>query len=403
MSASGKQNNPTRLGLVVGIGASAGGLQAFTTFFAQLPPDSGMAFVLVQHLSPDHESALPEILGRIAPIPVVVAQRGMRVEPNRVYVIPPDATLTIKDSCLLVVKPAPERAHRRPIDSFFTSLAEDQGDNAVSIVLSGVGSDGSIGLAAVKESGGLTIAQAGFDHHAMTGMPQNAAATGLVDFVMQVEEMPAKLIEYRDYLALVADRKDSEGTRTDAAEHLATVLAVLRAKTGHDFSKYKIRTVTRRIQRRMQVLQVDNVPAYIKHLQEDPVEPELLFRDMLIGVTEFFRDSEAFNGLSAAIGAFLDRSPDAQTFRIWAPACSTGEEVYSLAITLQELIEARGAVSPSKFSAQTSMIMPSSSLERGGTSVSAESHRSVSSAGFLKRTARSARTADPHNVCLFRS
>ncbi|QZC95365.1 hypothetical protein K2E96_03780 [Pseudomonas sp. ERGC3:05] len=222
-------------------------------------------------------------------------------------------------------------------------MAEDQGDNAVSIVLSGVGSDGSSGLAAVKESGGLTIAQAEFDHHAMPGMPQSAAATGLVDYVMQVEEMPAKLIEYRNHLALVADRKDSEGTRTDAAEHLANVLSVLRAKTGHDFSQYKIRTVTRRIQRRMQVLQADNIPAYIKHLREDAVEPELLFRDMLIGVTEFFRDPDAFNGLSVAIGAILNHSPDAQTLRVWAPACSTGEEVYSLAITIQELIDSRGS------------------------------------------------------------
>ncbi|WP_339651874.1 chemotaxis protein CheB [Halopseudomonas pelagia] len=343
MVVSEKQENPTRPGLIVGIGASAGGLEAFTAFFEHLPPDSGMAFVLVQHLSPDHESALTEILGRVAPIPVVVAQHGMRVEPNRVYVIPPDATLTIKDSCLLVVKPAPARVHRRPIDSFFASLAQDQGDNAVSIVLSGVGSDGASGLASVKESGGLTIAQAEFDHHAMLGMPQSATATGLVDYVLQVEEMPAKLIEYRDHLALVADRKDSEGTRTDAAEHLASVLSVLRAKTGHDFTKYKIKTVTRRIQRRMQVLQTDSVPAYIKHLREDPVEPELLFREMLIGVTEFFRDPEAFNGLSAAIGAVLDLNPDAQTLRIWVPACSTGEETYSLAITIQELIDARSA------------------------------------------------------------
>ncbi len=341
MLVGAKQESSTSVGLIVGIGASAGGLEAFTKFFAHLPADSGMAFVLVQHLSPDHDSALTEIIGRIAPIPVVVAQHGMRVEPNKVYVIPPDATLTIKDSCLVVVKPAPARAHRRPIDSFFTSLAEDQGDNAVSIVLSGVGSDGSSGLAAVKESGGLTIAQAEFDHHAMLGMPESAAATGLVDYVMEVEEMPAKLIEYRDHLALVADRKDSEGTRTDAAEHLANVLAVLRAKTGHDFTQYKIKTVTRRIQRRMQVLQADSVPDYMKHLRENPVEPELLFRDMLIGVTEFFRDPEAFHGLSAAIGAILDRNPDTQILRVWAPACSTGEEVYSLAITIQELIEAR--------------------------------------------------------------
>ncbi|AMJ62094.1 chemotaxis protein CheB [Bosea sp. PAMC 26642] len=335
-----EENKPPAAGLIVGIGASAGGLEAFKVFFEHLSPDSGMAFVLVQHLSPDHESVLTDILGRGAPIPVVEARDGMRVDPNHVYVIPPDATLTIEAGHLRVLKPAPPRANRRPIDSFFASLAKDQGDNAVSIILSGVGSDGSAGLAAVKESGGLTIAQAEFDHHAMPGMPQSAVATGLVDYVLPVEEMAAKLIDYRDHLTRVANRKDGDGTRTDAAEHLATVLSVLRAKTGHDFAKYKIKTVTRRIQRRMQVLQTDSVPAYIKFLREDPGEPELLFRDLLIGVTEFFRDPEAFHGLSAAIAAILDGG--AQSLRVWAPACSTGEEVYSLAITIREIIDARG-------------------------------------------------------------
>jgi len=328
--------------LVIGIGASAGGLEAFLSFFANLTPDSGMGFVIVQHLSPDHESILADILARSAPIPVVEAEHGMRVEPNRVHVIPPDATLTIENGQLQLAKPAPPRGTRRPIDSFFTSLAHDQGDNAVSIVLSGVGSDGAAGLAAVKESGGLTIAQAEYDHHAMSGMPQSAAATGQVDYVLKVEDIPAKLIEYRDHLALVADRKDDDGTRTDAAEHLAAVLSVLRAKTGHDFAKYKTKTVTRRIQRRMQVLQADSVPAYIKHLREDPAEPEMLFRDLLIGVTEFFRDTDAFLGLTAMIDTILG-GDGVQSLRVWVPACSTGEEVYSLAITIRELIDARGA------------------------------------------------------------
>uniref|UniRef100_UPI0025E86BA5 chemotaxis protein CheB n=1 Tax=Phenylobacterium sp. TaxID=1871053 RepID=UPI0025E86BA5 len=343
-----KQQKTAPPNLIVGIGASAGGFDAFKAFFAHLSPDSGMAFVLVQHLSPDHESMLTELLDRDAPIPVVEAKNGMNLEPNRVHVIPPDATLTIKDSRLVIVKPAPPRSSRRPIDSFFTSLAQDQGDNAVAIVLSGVGSDGSAGLAAVKEGGGLTIAQAEFDHHAMPGMPQSATETGQVDYVLPVEEMPAKLIEYRDHLAVVADRKDEDGTRIDAAEHLATVLSVLRAKTGHDFSKYKIKTITRRIQRRMQVLQADTVPAYIKHLREDPAEPEALFRDLLIGVTGFFRDAEAFEGLSTAIDAVLERGglergAEPASLRVWAAACSTGEEVYSLAIAIRELIDARGA------------------------------------------------------------
>ena len=333
--------NSTSPHLVVGIGASAGGLEAFKTFFAHLPTDSGIAFVVVQHLSPDHDSMLSEILGRATPIPVIVAEHGMPVEPDRVHVIPPDATLTIEDGRLLIVKPAPPRSSRRPIDSFFTSLAMDQGEKAVSIVLSGVGSDGSAGLASVKEGGGLTIAQAEHDHQAMAGMPESATATGQVDYVLSVEDMPAKLIEYRDHLALVAGRKDGEGTRTDAAEQLATVVSLLRARTGHDFSKYKIKTVTRRIQRRMQVLQAATVADYIERLREDPGEPEQLFRDLLIGVTEFFRDPEAFKGLSVAIEALLERGGES-SLRVWAPACSTGEEVYSLAITIRELIDARG-------------------------------------------------------------
>lgn len=273
--------------LIVGIGASAGGLQAFTTFFVNLRHDSGMTFILVQHLSPDHPSLLSEILDRNATIPVVEAQHDMKVEPDHVYVIPVDSTLTIQKGRLVVVKPAPPRSIRRPIDSFFISLAHDQGDNAVSIVLSGVGSDGAAGLAAVKEHGGLTIAQAEFDHHAMPGMPQSAASTGQVDYVLKVEDIPAKLIEYRDHLELIAERLDGDGTPVDVAEHLATVLSVLRAKIGHDFSQYKTKTITRRIQRRMQVLQTDTVPAYVKRLRQDPSEPELLFRDILIGVTEF--------------------------------------------------------------------------------------------------------------------
>ena len=340
-SPKGPDSGPIKL--VVGIGASAGGLEAFLTFFAHLPRDTGMAFVLVQHLSPSHDSMLTEILAKAATIPVVEATDDMPLVANRAHVIPQDATLTIKDGRLRVSKPAPPRSDRRPIDSFFASLAEDQAENAVCIVLSGVGSDGAAGLAQVKEHGGLTIAQGDFEDRAMSGMPQSAAATGLVDYVLRVEDIPARLIAYRDHLDHVADRKDGEGTRTDAAQHLASVMNVLRAKTGHDFSKYKAKTVTRRIQRRMQVLQAETVPDYIKLLQEKATEPELLFQDLLIGVTEFFRDPEAFQGLAAAIEAMVEKGGEDPSLRVWTPACSTGEEVYSLAIMIRELLDARGS------------------------------------------------------------
>ncbi len=327
--------------MVVGLGASAGGLQALSSFFQGVPADSGMAFIVVQHLSPDHESSLTEILGRVAAIPVLLAEDGTKVLPNTVYIIPPDATLTIAGGRLVVVKPAPPRAERRPIDSFFTSLALDKGKHAVSIVLSGVGSDGSAGLMAVKENGGLTIAQAEFDHQAMQGMPQSAEATGLVDHVLEVEEMPAQLIEYRDHLALLAETEE-EGFPAAVTEHLVAVLSIVRDKTGHDFLNYKTKTIMRRVQRRMHILQTDSIFEYIQRLSDEPTEPELLFREMLIGVTEFFRDPKAFEGLSAVIDALIGEGEAPPPIRIWVPACSTGEEVYSLAILIRERMEELG-------------------------------------------------------------
>jgi two-component system, chemotaxis family, CheB/CheR fusion protein len=256
-----------------------------------------MAFILIQHLSPDHKSILIDLLAKVTSMPVIEAVDGMPVDPNHVFVIPPNCTLTVKDRRISISRPAPPRERRRPIDTFFFSLAEDQGENAICIVLSGTGTDGSLGLKTVKESGGLTIAQAEIDHTAMSGMPHSAASTGLVDHVLPVELIPAKLLEYRDHLRKVADHKDGDGVRNDAREHLATITAILRIKTDHDFSKYKEATVARRIQRRMQVLQIAKVPAYIERLRDDPKEAELLFRELLIGVTQFFRDPDAFAAL----------------------------------------------------------------------------------------------------------
>jgi two-component system CheB/CheR fusion protein len=307
-------------GLIVGIGASAGGLAAFTSFLATMPANSGMAFILVQHLAPDHKSILSDLLGKATRMPVLEAEDGMPMGANHVFVIPPDTTLTIKERRIHLSHPAPPRERRRPIDTFFSSLADDQGENAVCIVLSGTGTDGTLGLKAIKESGGLTLAQGVFDHTAMSGMPQSAVATGLVDHVLPVEEMPAKLLEYRDHLRKVAEQKDGDGIRNDATEHLATIAALLRVKTGHDFSKYKEATMTRRIQRRMQVLQIDTVPAYTARLREDQHEAELLFRELLIGVTQFFRDPNAFSALqTTAIAKIVERKGSDETIRVWVP------------------------------------------------------------------------------------
>lgn len=229
---------PRHAHLVVGIGASAGGLEAFKNFFAHMPADCDMAFVLVQHLAPDHVSLLAELVGRSSRMPVTEAVDGERAEPGHVYVIPPNATLSIADGLLQVSKPAPPRKHRWPIDTFFTSLAEDQGDCAVSIVLSGSGSDGARGLRAVKEHGGLTLAQAGLDHVPMTGMPSSAEATGSVDDVLPVEKMPARLLAHQHHLKAMHDRTGPDGTLDEVAAHLREIAQLLLADSGHDFSQY---------------------------------------------------------------------------------------------------------------------------------------------------------------------
>lgn len=332
--------------LVVGIGASAGGLEAFKTFFANMPADSGMAFVLVQHLAPDHKSMLTDLLGRTTPMKVVEAADGMSIAANQVFVIPPNATLTIEGGRLRVTKPAPPRESRRPIDTFFSSLADDQGENAVCIVLSGTGSDGALGLSVIKENGGFTMAQAEFDHSAMGGMPHSAVATGFVDDVLPAEDIPARLVSYLQHLRNVASRKQADGTRADAAEHLATIARLLRAQVGHDFSQYKEKTVTRRIQRRMQVLQIDTVPTYIDRLRDQPHELDMLFRELLIGVTQFFRDPQAFDALqSTVIPKLLANKGANDTIRLWVPGCATGEETYSIAILLKEAIDRIGVTS----------------------------------------------------------
>ena len=306
-----------------------------------MPSDTGMAFVLVQHLDPQHESMLTELVARTTEMPVKEAEDGMGLDANQVFVIPPNATLTIDGGILRVSKPAPPRDRRRPIDSFLFSLAEDQGENAVCIILSGFGSDGTLGLTAIKEGGGLTLTQAEVDHAAKSGMPSSATATGMVDYVLPVEDMPAILVSYQQHLNAVETRKDADGTRQDAAGYLPGIFALVRNRLGHDFSGYKQNTVIRRIQRRMQVLQIDNISTYVERLRQDPEQVDLLFRDLLIGVTQFFRDPAAFEALADKVIPKLleDKGPDDQV-RVWVAGCATGEEAYSIAILFHEALAA---------------------------------------------------------------
>ena len=342
ITAGSPHSSDTNKFLIVGIGASAGGLEAFKTFFTEMPTNTGMAFVLVQHLSPDHKSMLAELVGRTTTMDVIEAKDGDSVKPNCVFVIPPDATMTIVDGNLKIVKPAPPRDRRRPIDTFFESLAEDQGESAIGIILSGTGSDGALGVAAVKENGGLTLAQAEYDSHAMSGMPESAANTGLVDDVLAIEAMPERILSYGAHLANVADGKDDDGVRRDGASHLSTILSALHARTGHDFSEYKEKTLVRRLQRRMQVLQVETPEAYIERLTEHPEELDMLLREVLISVTQFFRDPAAFDALNELVlKGLVSGRGGGEEIRVWVPGCATGEEAYTIAIMLREAIDSR--------------------------------------------------------------
>jgi len=314
---------------VVGIGASAGGLGALEKMLPAIQSDSGLAFVVVQHLNPDFESALPALLGRLAPIPVALIKDEAVVEANRIYVIPPNASLTLVDGHLRLSVPTEQRGLRTPIDGFFLSLAEVRGERGAGVVLSGAGSDGTLGLRAIKEHGGLTIAQEGAEYD---GMMRSAVRSGMVDFVLPLEQIPAKLTDYFHHLD---DRGHAETTAV--TDHLAQICAMLRVRTGHDFSGYKDKTIARRVQRRMQVLQVGTVPEFIERLRQEPTEIDALLQDMLIGVTNFFRDPQAFSALEKEVIArlFDGKGPD-DTVRVWVPGCSTGEEAYSIAILLRE-------------------------------------------------------------------
>jgi two-component system CheB/CheR fusion protein len=319
---------------IVGIGASAGGLEAFIDFFAAMPPDSGLAFVLVQHLDPTRESLLPEILQRHTAMPVAQVRNGMNVEPNCVYVIPPHQDLALLHGSLHLIEPIIADGVRLSIDFFFHSLAQDQAERAIGIVLSGTGTDGTLGLKAIKEVGGMVMVQDGLSAK-YDGMPSSAVATGLADFVMPPGEMPEQLLAY-----IQPGTKKVDWVLPEFAEMLQKVFIILRRNTGHDFSLYKSNTISRRIERRMVINQIDRLPDYIRYLQQSADEVEILFRELLIGVTSFFRDPEAFEVLEQDIipRLFQDRAPD-RPIRAWVCGCSTGEEAYSIAILLREQMD----------------------------------------------------------------
>ncbi|MFO1421657.1 MAG: chemotaxis protein CheB [Candidatus Competibacteraceae bacterium] len=333
---------------VIGIGASAGGLEALEQFLRSVPAGSGMAFVVVQHLDPTHQGLLPELLQRAAALPVERVTDRLKVRPNHVYVIPPNRDLSLLRGALHLFEPAASRGLRLPIDFFFRSLAEDQRERSVGVILSGMGSDGTLGLRAIKEMAGVTLVQepasAKFD-----GMPRSAIDAGLADIVAPPEQLYARLVAYLSHAPLVVrpepilDERDQSG--------LDKVLILLRSQTGHDFSLYKKSTLYRRIERRMGLHQLDKIAHYVRFLQENPTERDLLFKELLIGVTSFFRDPATWVQLrDQVIPMLLAARPAGGPLRAWAAGCSTGEEAYSLGIAFKEALDQTGP--PKTFSLQ---------------------------------------------------
>ncbi|MBV8737025.1 MAG: PAS domain-containing protein [Alphaproteobacteria bacterium] len=318
---------------IVGIGASAGGVEALEQFFRSVPDDNGLAFVVVTHLSPDRKSMLAEILGRVTTMPVIEARDDQQVEAEHVYVLPPGAILTIRAGRLQLRHTGPADHERAPIDVFFNSLAEDQGEHAIGVVLSGGGSDGTLGLKAIKENGGLTVAQgSNVTRPRFAEMPSSAVASGFVDLELPVEQIAERIVTYiRNWAAYDSERPSNA---------LIQIYGLLRAHTGHDFSEYKERTFQRRVQRRMQVVQTTKLEDYVNLLQQQPDEVKALFRDLLIGVTDFFRDTAAFEALETLVipKLFEGKGADDEV-RVWVAGCSTGEEAYSIAILLREQAE----------------------------------------------------------------
>jgi two-component system, chemotaxis family, CheB/CheR fusion protein len=325
---------------IIGIGASAGGLAAFESFFSGMGKDSlpGMTFLLVQHLAPDHPSALAELVQRFTKMKVTEAIDGLAIEINCCYIIPPKFDMAVEKRCLWLSPPAEARGHRYPINFLFNSLAADLAEHAIAIVLSGTGGDGSLGLCAVNAKGGLVMAQAPTQSE-FDGMPLSAIATGLVDR----ELAPNKMIESLTAYIASGYRKETmpvEFTSEDASTSLQKIFALLKSNTGHDFSRYKPNTILRRIERRMAVHHIDGFNGYLRQMQKAPEEVSTLFKELLIGVTSFFRDPEAFAKLeSLVIPTLLEDNPQETTLRVWVAGCSTGEEAYSLAILLQERVE----------------------------------------------------------------
>ncbi len=345
-STESQQNENQELFPIVGVAASAGGLEAFTQLLRHLPTDTGMAFVLIQHLDPNHKSLLTEILATTTQMPVSQVQDGVAVEPNQVYIIPPNTKMILSQGALQLAPREKIQGKYMPADAFFASLAAERGHKAIAVVLSGADGDGSLGLKAIKAAGGVTFAQceatAKFD-----SMPNTAVATGQVDFILppnKIAEELARLSHHPFVARPLAANRVEDFCHEDA---LPIIFGLLRSATGVDFSHYKSTTLERRMQRRMLLYKLERLEDYARYLQANPAEVKALYEEILIHVTSFFRDPEAFQLLKEQVFPIIRRNKSAESpIRIWVPGCSTGEEVYSIAITLLEFLGNRATRSP---------------------------------------------------------
>jgi len=343
-----QEGHPAPSPMVVGIGASAGGLEAFTGLLENLPIDTGLAFVLVQHMAPRPHSLLPEILTRVTRMPVIEVQDGLEVKPNHVYVGPPEVVMSLASGVLHLRAREGPRGMHRPVDYFLQSLAADQGSRAIGVILSGTASDGVKGMKDIKEAGGITFAQ---DEKTAkyTGMPQSAVAAGCVDYVLPPERIAQELARLagHPFGRLVAALQTPEMPLEEEGTEFNRILALLKVETGVDFTHYKHSTIKRRILRGMALDRMESLADYVKYLEAHRPEVKKLYEDILINVTGFFREPEAFDALKDLVFPALirDRSPD-DPIRIWVPGCASGEEAYSIVISLLEFLGNRSANFP---------------------------------------------------------
>jgi two-component system CheB/CheR fusion protein len=331
-------NEPARPFPIIALGGSAGSFHAFEKFFLHMPPDSGFAFVVIMHLDPSHHVDLSALLQKSTSMTIIEAEDGTPVTPNKVYVIPPNKDMGIHNGHLLLFNASRPRGARMSIDYFLQSLAEDQWRHAVAIIFSGMGADGETGLRMVKEKLGMAMVQ-NPETAEFPSMPSAAIKTGMADYILSPEEMPVKLIQYLNHPALKEPLGEGLVNERNNQTQLQKILMLLRSQTGHDFTLYKKNTITRRIERRIAFHQLEDYIHYVNYIRENPHEIEILFKELLIGVTKFFRDMTAFEVLKEHLYAKLIRKSPEETIRVWIAGCSTGEEAYTIAILIMEYLE----------------------------------------------------------------